>query len=78
MKERVSARPLPSVYTVDLREELRNGNRSIFSDKLRELITDRLEKKEQIMLLSTAAVWQVLSPAVPVEKSLNARIVMCR
>ena len=50
MKERVSARPLPSVYTVDLREELRNGNRSIFSDKLRELITDRLEKKEQIML----------------------------
>lgn len=50
MKERVSARPLPSVYTVDLREELRNGNRSIFSDKLRELIMDRLEKKEQIML----------------------------
>ena len=50
MKERVSARPLPSVYTVDLREELKNGNRSIFSDKLRELITDRLEKKEQIML----------------------------
>ncbi len=50
MKERVSARPLPTVYTVDLREELRNGNRSIFSDKLRELITDRLEKKEQIML----------------------------
>ena len=50
MKERVSKRPLPTVYTVDLREELRNGNRSIFSDKLRELITDRLEKKEQIML----------------------------
>lgn len=50
MKERVSARPLPTVYTVDLREELRNGNRSIFSDKLRELINDRLEKKEQIML----------------------------
>lgn len=50
MKERVSARPLPTVYTVDLREELRNGNRSIFSDKLRDLITDRLEKKEQIML----------------------------
>ena len=50
MKERVSARPLPSVYTVDLREELKKGNRSIFSDKLRELITDRLEKKEQIML----------------------------
>lgn len=50
MKERVSARPLPMVYTVDLREELRNGNRSILSDRLRKLMTDRLEKKEQIML----------------------------
>ena len=50
MKERVSARPLPTVYTVDLRKELRNGNRSILSDRLRELMTDRLEKKEQIML----------------------------
>ena len=38
------------VYTVDLREELRNGNRSILSDRLRKLMTDRLEKKEQIML----------------------------
>lgn len=50
MKERVSARPLPTVYTVDLREELRNGNRSILSDRLRKLMMDRLEKKEQIML----------------------------
>ena len=50
MKERVSARSLPTVYTVDLREELRNGNRSILSDRLRKLMTDRLEKKEQIML----------------------------
>lgn len=50
MKERVSARPLPTVYTVDLRKELRNGNRSILSDRLRKLMTDRLEKKEQIML----------------------------
>ena len=50
MKERVSARPLPTVYTVDLREELRNGNRSILSDRSGKLMTDRLEKKEQIML----------------------------
>ena len=41
---------LPDVYTVDLREELKSGNRSIISQKLRELITDRLEKKQQIML----------------------------
>ena len=29
-------RPLPTVYTVDLREELKNGNRSILSDRLQE------------------------------------------
>ncbi len=50
MRERVSQRALPTVYTVDLREELRKGNRSILSDKLRELMVDRLQKKEQIML----------------------------
>ena len=50
IKERVSSRPLPTVYTVDLREELKRGNRSILSDRLRELMVDRLQKKEQIML----------------------------
>lgn len=50
MKERVSDRALPVVYTVDLREELRKGNRSILSDKLRELMVNRLQKREQIML----------------------------
>jgi len=41
---------LPQVYIEDLREELRKGNRSIFSEWLQELIWDRLRKKEQIML----------------------------
>ena len=41
---------LPEVYTVDLREELKSGNRSILSRKLRELMEDRLRKKEQIIL----------------------------
>lgn len=50
MGERVSQRALPTVYTVDLREELRKGNRSILSDKLRELMVDRLQRQEQIML----------------------------
>lgn len=40
----------PKVWIVDLREELKKKNKSIFSEKLRELITDRLNKKEQIML----------------------------
>ena len=50
LKERVQERPLPEVHIADLREELRQGNRTIFSDKLRELMEDRLAKKEQIML----------------------------
>ncbi|MGB4659723.1 MAG: primosomal protein N', partial [Mobilitalea sp.] len=40
----------PTVWVVDLREELKNKNKSIFSEKLKELINDRLNKKEQIML----------------------------
>lgn len=38
------------VSIIDLREELKSGNRSIFSRRLQELIEDRLNKKEQIML----------------------------
>lgn len=47
---RVSGRPMPKVHVVDLREELRAGNRSVFSRMLREGIRDRLQKKEQVML----------------------------
>lgn len=50
LKKRAMQQSLPQVYTVDLREELRSGNRSIISDKLRELMEDRIRKKEQIML----------------------------
>ncbi|MDO5293799.1 MAG: primosomal protein N' [bacterium] len=41
---------LPTVYIADLREELKAHNKSIFSRKLKALMQDRLEKKEQIML----------------------------
>ena len=41
---------LPSVYIIDLREELRQGNRSVFSGKLRELMDLRLRAGEQTML----------------------------
>lgn len=50
LKERASGGQLPLVHTIDLCQELREGNRSIFSKKLQELIADRLQKKEQIML----------------------------
>ena len=41
---------LAAVSVVDLRQELKEGNKSIFSRKLKALMEDRLEKKEQIML----------------------------
>lgn len=50
MTKRLTGGTLPFVHTVDLRAELKNGNRSIFSEKLQELMADRLQKKEQIML----------------------------
>lgn len=50
LKERAASAAMPDVTVVDLKEELKSGNRSIFSRKLRELIKDRLQKKEQIML----------------------------
>ena len=50
LKNRAGAGNLPRVYVADLREELKNGNRSILSDRLRQLIEDRLKKHEQIML----------------------------
>ena len=41
---------LPEVSVVDLREELREGNASVFSRVLKEKITERLEQGEQTML----------------------------
>lgn len=41
---------LPEVETVDLREELKSGNKSIFSRKLKKLMEERLANREQIML----------------------------
>lgn len=40
----------PVIWVTDLREELKKKNKSIFSEKLKTLIEDRLNKKEQIML----------------------------
>ncbi|MCO7127983.1 primosomal protein N' [Sporolactobacillus shoreicorticis] len=50
LKQRVNHRPLPSVHIVDLREEMRQGNHSVFSKELLEKIKDRLQKKEQTVL----------------------------
>ena len=42
--------PLPQVEIVDLRRELREGNRSIFSRSLTELIAESLAAREQVIL----------------------------
>ena len=50
LKHRVAEKPLPKVEVVDLREELKAGNRSILSVRLQELMEDRLKKGQQMML----------------------------
>ena len=50
LKNRVNERAMPSVFVVDLREELKNGNKSMFSNQLKQLIWDRLNKKQQVLL----------------------------
>ncbi len=50
MTERVADSRLPAVHIADMRKELKEGNRSVLSRKLRGMIEERLEKKEQVML----------------------------
>lgn len=50
LKERLAGGQLPQVHVEDLRQELKSGNRSIFSRRLYALIDDRLKKGEQTML----------------------------
>ncbi len=50
LSKRMNDRAMPPVSVVDMREELRSGNRSMFSTELFERIKDRLQKKEQTVL----------------------------
>ena len=50
LTKRLTGGTLPQVYVEDLREELRKGNRSIFSRRLQELLQQRLDAGEQSML----------------------------
>lgn len=50
LHKRSGNQEMAQVHVVDLRKELRDGNRSILSRKLQQMIVDRLQKKEQIML----------------------------
>jgi primosomal protein N' (replication factor Y) (superfamily II helicase) len=50
LPSRMNNQALPSVEIIDMREELRKGNRSMFSSKLYEMLKERIERKEQSVL----------------------------
>lgn len=50
MKSRSRMQSMARVHTVDLRAELKDGNRSILSRQLQEMMEERLSRREQIML----------------------------
>ncbi|MFA6024527.1 MAG: primosomal protein N' [Candidatus Gracilibacteria bacterium] len=50
LEERIAGTPLPTVQIIDMREELKARNFSIFSEVLEQKIRSTLEQKEQIIL----------------------------
>lgn len=50
MNTRYNAVELPDMSIVDMRQELRKGNRSIFSDKLYQSMDEHLQNGEQVIL----------------------------
>ena len=50
LEKRAQNQPLPEVQIIDMREELKKGNRSMFSVPLADAIRERLERKEQVVL----------------------------
>ncbi|HYF83173.1 MAG TPA: primosomal protein N' [Clostridia bacterium] len=50
LPERVNGSPMPEVEVVDMREELKSGNKTIFSSSLTEAILDNLKSGDQIIL----------------------------
>lgn len=51
LKHRPHGLKEPQIKLIDMRKELENGNTSMFSQSLKAAIEDRLNKKEQIMIL---------------------------
>jgi primosomal protein N' (replication factor Y) len=50
LPNRVNQKTMPLVTLVDMREEMRKGNRSMFSERLMLMLQQTLEKKEQAVL----------------------------
>jgi len=53
LPERIQSRPLPPVEVVDMRQELQQGNRSIFSRSLQDALQQLQEREQQESYLST-------------------------
>jgi len=51
LKSRVNDYPMPEVDVIDMREEAKRGNSSIFSETLLEALKKRIERQEQSVLL---------------------------
>jgi len=50
LPSRIDHRPLPQIEIIDMKEEHKLGNRSIFSLRLKETIEERLNKQEQVII----------------------------
>lgn len=51
LKVRANKKEPPKIKVVDMANEIRTGNYSLFSNELKKLIADRMNKKEQVILL---------------------------
>ena len=51
LNERFGDAKLPHVITVDMKQEMKNGNKSPISSKLKELISETIDNGKQAILL---------------------------
>ncbi|OJF89734.1 primosomal protein N' [Alkalibacterium sp. 20] len=51
LNKRVNNHPMPEVDVIDMRDEAKKGNHSIFSESLLTALAERIERKEQSVLL---------------------------
>lgn len=50
LEQRVDSSPMPNISVVDMREELKSGNRNIFSRELYDALKENLQRKEQSII----------------------------
>ncbi|MBO3444177.1 primosomal protein N' [Clostridium sp. CCUG 7971] len=50
IKQRANKKPLPKIEVVDMKSELNNGNKSIFSNRLQGEIEEAIKNKNQVIL----------------------------